>query len=99
MTKTIKSSLDKNQPIYISEKDRVRLFNRILLEEENYKNVDNLYKYMFSAENLERYCLGATSRGDYAYNKISKLLRNEYEEWKVKKILSTEGGKYENGNL
>ena len=87
--KVVTSSLDKNQPIYISEKGRAELFNYILLQEKSdtlqrvWKDIDGLYEYMFSAENLERYCLGATNRADYAYKKISKLLRKEYEEWKV----------------
>lgn len=87
--KVVTSSLDTNQPIYISEKGREDLFNYILLQEKSdtlqrvWKDIDGLYEYMFSAENLERYCLGATNRADYAYKKISKLLRKEYEEWKV----------------
>lgn len=87
--KVVTSSLDTNQPIYISEKDREALFQKILAEEKSedlqsdWKDIDGLYDYMFSAENLERYCLGATDRADYAYKKISKLLRKEYEEWKV----------------
>lgn len=93
--KVITSSLDKNQPIYISEKGREDLFNYILLQEKSetlqrvWKDIEGLYEYMFSAENLERYCLGATSRADYAYKKISKLLRKEYEEWKVCKYAVT----------
>lgn len=85
----ILSSLDKNQPIYISEKGREDLFNYILLQEKSdtlqrvWEDIEGLYEYMFSAENLERYCLGATNRADYAYKKISKLLRKEYEEWKI----------------
>lgn len=85
------SSLDKNQPIYILEDGREELFAHIL-EEEKSKNFDDiwgdiksLYDYMFSAENLERYCLGAIGRADYAYKKIGKLLRKEYEEWKNEK--------------
>lgn len=93
--KVVTSSLDKNQPIYISEKSREDLFNYILLQEESdtlqrvWKDIDGLYEYMFSAENLEKYCLGATNRGDYAYKRISKLLRKEYEERKVNKYAET----------
>ncbi len=87
------SSLDTNQPIYISEESREYLFKHILEEEQlGCEDIDGLYDYMFSAENLEGYCLGATSRADYAYKKISKLLRKEYEDWKVKEnyVLSPE---------
>lgn len=87
--KVVTSSLDTNQSIYISENGREELFQNILAEEKSenlqqvWKDIDGLYNYMFSAENLERYCLGAMSRADYAYKKISKLLRKEYEEWKI----------------
>lgn len=100
--KVVTSSLDKNQLIYISEKGREELFNYILLQEKSdtlqrvWKDIDGLYEYMFSAENLERYCLGATNRADYAYKKISKLLRKEYEEWKADKCAVT-GFKDKNG--
>ena len=59
----ILSSLDKNQPIYISEKGREDLFNYILLQEKSdtlqrvWEDIEGLYEYMFSAENLERYCV------------------------------------------
>ena len=82
------SSLDTNQPIYISEECRENLFKHILEEEQlGCEEIGNLYEYMFSTENLERYCLGATNRADYAYKKISKLLRKEYEEWKPKPLI------------
>lgn len=75
------SSLDTNQPIYITEKSREDLFEYILREEKDCENMEQLYKYMFSSENLEQYCFGATERADYAYKKISKQLRKEYDEW------------------
>ena len=63
------SSLDTNQPIYISEKCRESLFKHILEEEQSgLEEVEKLYEYMFSAENLENYCDGAIRLQVQQYN-------------------------------
>lgn len=75
------SSLDTSQPIYITEKIREELFEHILEAEKDCEDME----YMFSAENLEKYCLGAIERADYAYKKISRQLKKEYDEWRKNK--------------
>ena len=80
------SSLDTSQPIYITEKSREELFEHILESEKDCEDME----YWFSAENLEQYCFGATERADYAYKKISRQLKKEYDEWRKNKDLPTE---------
>ena len=70
----VETSLDTTQKIYITEESREKLFNHIY--EEN-MNLD----YAFSAEYLERVCLGKTYLSDSAYSTIKRLLRKEYKEW------------------
>ena len=83
----ITSSLDVDQPIYISERTRKELFDYVLNKElscTNEEDKKDWLKYAFSAENLARYCLGSTGRADYAYSHISKLLKKEYGDYKLK---------------
>ena len=80
----INSSLDTNQPIYITEEDRELLFNYIYdretqdLYSDFNGDIKRFYKSEFSAEILEDYCLGRTGRGDYAYTHIGNFLKKEY---------------------
>lgn len=75
------SSLDREMKIYIKESERAVLFNE-LHENENNKA---FFKLLWSAENLERYCMGKTGLADYAYSHIRVLLKKEYAEWKKAK--------------
>lgn len=68
-------SLNKNQKIYIAEKDRLELFQQI----EPFGEYTQ--EYAFSAECLERYCLGKTYLPDYAYSHIRALLKKEFKEY------------------
>ena len=70
------SSLDTNQKIYIDEKDRNELFDKIISGE--YKE-----EYAFNTECLERYCLGKTYLPDYAYSHIRSLLKKEFKQYKL----------------
>lgn len=70
----VETSLDTTQKIYITKESRERLFNHIY--EENMK-----LDYAFSAEYLERVCLGKTYLSESAYSTIKRLLRKEYKEW------------------
>lgn len=71
-------STDSSLKIYISEESRNEIFKDI---DENPDCID----YIFSAENLERYCLGKTHLADYAYSQIRRLLKKEYKEYKEQK--------------
>ena len=76
-------SLDRTMKIYIGELNRELLFNEL------YENENNtaFFKFLWSADNLERYCLGKTGLPDYAYSHIRALLKKEYVEWKKQKTL------------
>lgn len=76
----IETSLDTTQKIYITKESREKLFNHI------YKENMNL-DYVFSAEYLERVCLGKTYLSESAYSTIKRLLRKEYKEWLKNKEL------------
>lgn len=73
-------SLNSNQKIYITEHGREDLFKHIKEEQEE-MNID----YFFTAENLERYCLGKTYLPDYAYGHVRRLLKKEYKEWLIER--------------
>lgn len=86
------SSLDSNQRIWIGEEAREQLFRELLTGEVHgigecntladvKATVKEEREYAFSAENLERYCLGDTGALDYAYSHIRSLLKKEYKEW------------------
>lgn len=76
----VENSLDTTQKIYITKESREKLFNHI------YKENMNL-DYVFSAEYLEKYCLGKTYLSEAAYSTIKRLLRKEYKEWLKNKEL------------
>ncbi len=85
-------SLDKNQSIFITKESRERLFNKISELEndpqelaENYDGeVLKMYRFMFSPEILEDYCIGKIWLCDNAYKSISRMLEEEYIDWKNK---------------
>lgn len=66
--------------IWIKDEEKLLLFKDIL-DAEKQGNKD-LVKYLLSAENLERICLGKTYLPDYAYSKLRSKLKKEYKEWK-----------------
>ncbi len=68
-------SLNTNQKIYITEEARLELFQKI----EPFG--DYTQQYAFSADCLERYCLGKTELPDYAYSHIRSLLKKEFKEY------------------
>lgn len=68
-------SLNENQKIYITEKNRLNLFQQI----EPFGNYTE--KYAFSTDCLERYCSGNTGLSDYAYSHIRSLLKKEFKEY------------------
>lgn len=72
------NSLDRNQKIYIDKESREELFNELCTNENNQTEL----KYLWSVDNLERYCLGKTGSADYAYSHIKALLKKEYKKWK-----------------
>ena len=71
------------QGIWIDKDGKNRLFA------DTFERSCNMYdeelidwmNYAFSADNLERYCLGDTEAPDSAYESIGKQLRNEYRQW------------------
>lgn len=83
-------SLDQNQRIFITEKAREQLFNKVSeLENNSQELVENfdgevlkLYRFMFSPEVLEDYCSGKAGSCDSAYKSISRMLKQEYIDWK-----------------
>ena len=86
------SSLDSNQRIWIEEDAREELFRELLTREVHEigecntladvkATVKKEREYAFSAENLERYCVGDTGALDYAYSHIRSLLKKEYKSW------------------
>lgn len=87
-------STDPNQKIWIQEWVRDELFSDILAAEqeaaqkcysadEMKHEIKSVLDFYFSAENLERYCVGNTGLADYAYSHIRVLLKKEYAEWKA----------------
>lgn len=87
-------STDPNQKIWIQEWVRDELFSDTLAAEEEAAQkcysademkheIKGVLDFYFSAENLERYCVGDTGLADYAYSHIRVLLKKEYAEWKA----------------
>jgi len=68
-------SLNENQKIFITEKDRLDLFHKIEPFGEYTK------EYAFSTDCLERFCSGRTELPDYAYSHIRALLKKEFKEY------------------
>lgn len=68
-------SLNENQKIYITEKNRLQLFRKI----EPFG--DYTKEYAFSTDCLERYCSGNTGLSDSAYSHIKALLKKEFKEY------------------
>lgn len=68
-------SLNENQKIYITEKNRLQLFHKI----EPFG--DYTKDYAFSSDCLERYCSGNTGLSDSAYSHIKALLKKEFKEY------------------
>jgi len=68
-------SLNENQKIYITEKNRLELFHKI----EPFGDYSK--EYAFSTDCLERYCSGNTGLSDYAYSHIRSLLKKEFKEY------------------
>lgn len=66
-------STDTNLKIYISEKEREKLFKKM--------QQVNDPKDLLSSDNLEKICLGKTYLADYAYGQIRRLLKKEFEQW------------------
>jgi len=77
------NSSDTMLKIYIKQNSREELFKNLYENEGD----TSFFKYLWSADNLERYCLGKTGSDDYAYSQISAMLKKEYKEWKTQKQL------------
>ena len=76
------ASLNENQKIYITEKNRLKLFQQIEPFGEYTK------EYAFSTDCLERYCSGNTGLSDSAYSHIKSLLKKEFREYCMENNLS-----------
>lgn len=75
-------SLNRNLKIYITEKNRLDLFQTIK------PFGDRTEEYAFSTDCLERYCSGDTGLSDSAYSHIRSLLKKEFKEYLTDNHLS-----------
>lgn len=78
--KSFNNANSTEELIWIKEEEKLLLFKDILNAEKQ-RDKDTL-KYLLSAENLERICLGKTYLPDYAYSKLRSKLKKEYKQWR-----------------